>query len=40
MAGITVREGQRGQPAGTTVLGARQAREKGRKTWDPVVGYV
>ena len=39
-AGITVKEGQRGRQAGTTALGARQARKEGRKTWDPVVGYV
>ena len=39
-AGVTVREGQRGQPAGTATLGAEQAIEEGRKNSDPVVGYV
>ena len=38
--GITVRAGQRGRQAGVMALGARQAREEGRKTWGPVVGYV
>ena len=40
LAEITVRAGQRGRQAGVMALGARQAREEGRKTWDPVVGYV
>ena len=40
MAGITVREVQRGRPAGTATLGAGQASEEGRKNSDPVVGYV
>ena len=35
-----MREGQRGRPAGTAALGEGQALEEGRKTWDPVVGYV
>ena len=39
-AGMTVREGQRGRPAGTARLGAEQAIEEGRKNSDPVVEYV
>ena len=37
-AGITVRAGQRGRPAGTATLGAGKASEEGRKNSDPVVG--
>ena len=37
-AGITVRAGQSGRPAGTATLGAGQASEEGRKNLDPVVG--
>ena len=39
-AGVTVKEGQRGRPAGTATLGAGKALEEGKKNSDPVVGYV